>query len=313
MVVSGVLPDHVTHYYVPGRPPFLNLSEFTDSEWDTTRRVLEDERTAESSSRVFGRRYLELRRATEARLRYLFVAAGGEPERDIPHYFVLGSSEWFRGLAPDMQRVVIPLAALPDGSTSMTIPDSVTAMGLGGEYGIPVEPKAHHGRVFLHHSSLMPSRPSAFPRIDPGANSATNTVRSSSTPRSRCGRTPSSTIEVDRQATHIGCTGPSMTLRFDGSPYSSWPSCLPALTGCLRPLLHVKVAWPHDIAVAKTWLDSSHQRSRRSYRSIPPISACIRMKLRSPALTRLCTNSPPLRIDRSRCLTSSRLSFASSP
>jgi hypothetical protein len=47
-----------------------------------------------------------------------------------------------------MQELVIPLAALPDAATSMTIPDSVTAMGLGADFGIPVEPRPHHGRVF---------------------------------------------------------------------------------------------------------------------------------------------------------------------
>jgi hypothetical protein len=148
VAVSGMLPDYVTHYYVPGRRPFLNLSELTDQDWDVTREVLEVERETGSSFRVFGSRYLELRRATEARLRELFVAAGGEPERKAPHYFVLGSSEWFRGLAQDMQQVVIPLAALPDSATSMTIPDSVTAMGLGADYGISVDTKPHHGRVF---------------------------------------------------------------------------------------------------------------------------------------------------------------------
>jgi hypothetical protein len=146
--VNRTLPDHVTHYYVPGRPPFLNVSELTDSEWDVTRRMLDAERGAGVSSRVFGRRYRELRRATEVKLRDLFVAAGGRPERDAPHYFVLGSSEWFRGLARGMRELTIPLTALPEAATSLTIPDSMTSMGLGGDFGIPLDPRPHHGRVF---------------------------------------------------------------------------------------------------------------------------------------------------------------------
>jgi hypothetical protein len=146
--VSRELPDYVTHYYVPGRPPFLNVSELTQAEWEATRPVLDAERVAGSSFRVFGRRYLEFRRSTEIKLRDLFVASGGRPEGHVPHYFVLGSSEWFRGLAPDMQELRIPLAALPAAATSMTIPDSMTAMGLGGDFDIPVEPKPHHDRVF---------------------------------------------------------------------------------------------------------------------------------------------------------------------
>ena len=147
-MVNQTLPDYVTHYYVQGRAPFLNLSELAQSEWDSKRHVLEAERATGSSFRVFGRRYLDLRRATEVKLRDLFVVAGGKPERDAPHYFVLGSSKWFQGLSRDMQQLVIPLDALPDSATSMTIPDSMTSMGLGDEYGIPVEPKPHHDRVF---------------------------------------------------------------------------------------------------------------------------------------------------------------------
>ena len=30
----------------------------------------------------------------------------------------------------------------------MTIPDSVASMGLGGGFGIPPDPRPHHGRVF---------------------------------------------------------------------------------------------------------------------------------------------------------------------
>ena len=147
-LVSRTVPDYVTHYYVAGRPPFLNVSDLADIEWEAIRQELDADRLTGRSSRVFGRRYLELRRATEAKLRELFVVAGGKPERISPHYFVLGSSEWFRGLAHQMHEVVIPLTALPDHATSMTIPDSMTSMGLGGEFGLPVEHRPHHGRVF---------------------------------------------------------------------------------------------------------------------------------------------------------------------
>jgi hypothetical protein len=47
-----------------------------------------------------------------------------------------------------MLEVVVPLASLPDDATSMTIPDSMTSMGLGGDFGLPVENRPHHGRVF---------------------------------------------------------------------------------------------------------------------------------------------------------------------
>jgi hypothetical protein len=166
--VIQAAPDYVTHYYVAGQRPFLNVSELTDSEWDVVRQGLEAERLAGRSSRVFGRRYLELRRATEVKLRDQFMAAGGVPERTSPHYFVLGSSAWFRGLAHEMHEVVIPLAMLPDAATSMTIPDSMTSMGLGGDFGLPVENRPHHGRVFRLSQIREAVEEFGLPEGDPG-------------------------------------------------------------------------------------------------------------------------------------------------
>ena len=146
--MDRVLPNCVTNYYVPHRRPFLNLSDLSDAGWEAARATLESERAGGKTSRMFGRRYLELRRATEQKLRSLFVEAGGIPERAAPHYFVLGSSEWFRGLSPGMREVVIPLEDLPEASTSMTIPDSMTAMALGPAFGLPYEARPCHERAF---------------------------------------------------------------------------------------------------------------------------------------------------------------------
>jgi hypothetical protein len=92
---------------------------------------------------------MQLRRLTEERLRDLFEERGGVAERAAPHYFVLGSSEWYRGLADDMEEIRLPLSSLPATATSFTYPDSFTAMGFGADFGIPYEPREHHGKVFL--------------------------------------------------------------------------------------------------------------------------------------------------------------------
>lgn len=79
----------------------------------------------------------------------MFVAAGGQPERFAPHYFVLGESPWYRGLAEDMAQAQLPLSALPPAQTSITYPDSFTAMRFGAQFGIGCELRPYHGRVFL--------------------------------------------------------------------------------------------------------------------------------------------------------------------
>jgi hypothetical protein len=147
--VRAELPEFVTHYYLAGRRPFLSLSELSDAELAEVLADLRALRQAGKQHRPFGPRYIDLRRRTEARMRELFAAAGGNPERPAPHYFVLGDSPWFAGLAKNMNRVQLPLSALPPRQTSITYPDSLTAMELGTEFGLSQQPRPYHGRVFL--------------------------------------------------------------------------------------------------------------------------------------------------------------------
>ena len=75
------VPDFATHYYLADKKPFLNLSELSESELGLVLGDLERRRTQSDFKRVFGRRYMDLRRLTEGRLLDLFRQAGGKPER----------------------------------------------------------------------------------------------------------------------------------------------------------------------------------------------------------------------------------------
>ncbi len=99
--------------------------------------------------RVFGSKYIALRRATEAKLRKLFEERGGTPERKAPHYFVLGSCEWFAELYPDTAQIGLDWRELPLDQTSVTYPDSFVSMQLGPEFGMPViSAQPYHNQVF---------------------------------------------------------------------------------------------------------------------------------------------------------------------
>jgi hypothetical protein len=143
-----VAPSYATHYFFGARLPFQNLSELGRDDLERVLCELDATRRAGAHRRVFGPRYMRLRRLTERRLYDLFVEQGGRPERHTPHYFVLGSSRWYQGLASDMREVRLPLSSLPDDATSFTYPDSFTAMGFGPQFGLPYEPRPYHGRVF---------------------------------------------------------------------------------------------------------------------------------------------------------------------
>jgi len=146
--VNPSVPSVVTHYYLRHRPPFLNLSDLGEDKIETVLSTLSREHASGTNHRRFGRTYLRMREATEDRLRELFMASGGRPERRHPHYFVLGTSKWFAGLSPDMDSITLPVSALPSTATSITYTDSFTALGIVADFGLPYERKAHHGRVF---------------------------------------------------------------------------------------------------------------------------------------------------------------------
>jgi hypothetical protein len=142
------VPDFVTHYYLAAKQPFLNLSELNGTELEAVRLDLQARREVHGNKRPFGRKYMELRRQTEAKMYALFLAAGGKPQRLVPHYFVLGRSPWFEGHAPDTRSVVLAISALPDDATSFTYPDSFESMALGPRFGLKYEPRPYHEKMF---------------------------------------------------------------------------------------------------------------------------------------------------------------------
>jgi hypothetical protein len=170
--MSGLIPEVVTHYHLPDRRPFLNLSDLDEAESTEVMAELIVQRREGRQHRRFGATYMAMRRATEARLRASFISLGGRPERLVPHYFVLGKSAWFGGLALDMRRVTVPLADLPRDQTSVTYPDSFTAMAVGPDFGLAHEPRPYHGRCYrLDELDALISR-YGLPDDSPDANYA---------------------------------------------------------------------------------------------------------------------------------------------
>ena len=141
------IPDHVTHYFRRGTTPFRNLSDVRESELASVLAGLATLEYRAGSARRFGPDYMRLRRSTEDRARELLMGRGGRPERTAPHYFVLGASDWFRGLYADADEVRLPLSSLPPHATSATWGDSISALGLGVAFGLPA-PDPAHDRIY---------------------------------------------------------------------------------------------------------------------------------------------------------------------
>jgi hypothetical protein len=161
-----MIPDLITHYHPAEDPPFQNLSDVSDEELPSIIAGLA-QRKLSGSKRIFGRVYMDFRRKTEAKMKALFEQAGGRPERNAPHYFVLGTSNWFAGLYPAARNVQLALEALPAEVVSFTYPDSCVSMRLGPDFGLPPDPhRPYHEQVFRIEQLPQVIRDYGFPRDD---------------------------------------------------------------------------------------------------------------------------------------------------
>jgi hypothetical protein len=119
-------PDLLYHYYESARGPFLNLSDLPLQEAELILERIRREGVAFASKRAED--YLHIRKGLEEKVRQLFIAKGGRPERANPHYLVLGPCPWLLGWYQDGRKIHIPLAIVPAEQLSFTYGDTFPAM-----------------------------------------------------------------------------------------------------------------------------------------------------------------------------------------
>lgn len=120
------LPDVLTHYYDATCGPFRSLTALAPDEADRVQAQIHTREHAFASQRPPG--YLAVRRELEQRIRQLFVAQGGCPERTTPHYFIVGSCAWLLTWYEHAASVSIPIAVFDPATVSLTYGDSFPAM-----------------------------------------------------------------------------------------------------------------------------------------------------------------------------------------
>lgn len=135
----------LTHYYLPDRKPFLSLSALEEDELHTVLAELREKTKRGESKRVFMDWYVDERKKSERRVREAFISKGGKPEKNYPHYFVLGESLIQKSTAPGMQELTMMLSEIPAELISFTYPDSMASFDLEKDdnYKMP-----YHGKVF---------------------------------------------------------------------------------------------------------------------------------------------------------------------
>jgi hypothetical protein len=143
--MSGGIPDFLTHYYLPGRSPFLSISYLEGAELEKVIEELREMCERGEFRRGYADWYIEERKVTEEFLRSEFQKKGGVTELVYPHYFVLGSSNMQKNMAPGTKEIRINLHEIPKEYLSFTYPDSVASRVLCKDETCR---KPFHGQVF---------------------------------------------------------------------------------------------------------------------------------------------------------------------
>lgn len=120
------IPDFLCHYYEEAGGPLRNLSDLSLEDAEAVLQGLRTKGDRFASQRTAD--YLILRREIELQVRGLFIAKGGKPRRQHPHYFVLGECAWLQSWYPHGCELRIPIRAFHAENISFTYGDTFPAM-----------------------------------------------------------------------------------------------------------------------------------------------------------------------------------------
>lgn len=118
--------EDLYHYYDQSTGPFRNLSDLAPEAAESVLGDIRRQNKGFASRRSAD--YLEIRRGLEERARALFIAKGGRPVRQQPHYMTFGSCPWLLDWYPQGTAIAIPVTAFSPDRISFTYGDLFPAM-----------------------------------------------------------------------------------------------------------------------------------------------------------------------------------------
>lgn len=117
---------YLYHYYERENGPFKNLSSLSLEAGEEVLRKLKQEPDVFASNRSDD--YLKIRRELEKTARELFIAKGGKPKKEYPHYMTLGKCEWIQGWYKDGGELFVDLEEFSPEILSFTYGDLFPTM-----------------------------------------------------------------------------------------------------------------------------------------------------------------------------------------
>lgn len=126
VITKSVQPLMLCHYFEYGQGPFLNLSDLPLAEAELVLSTIRQNGQTFASQRALD--YLTIRWELEERVRCLFAAKGGRPQRARPHYMTVGCCPWLLDWYLQGCEISIPLANFASDSISFTYGDTFPAL-----------------------------------------------------------------------------------------------------------------------------------------------------------------------------------------
>ena len=113
---------HLYHYFEKSKGPLLSLSALPVEKAVGIQNCIVAENKTFAAQR--NERYLPRRRELESIVRKLFIEKGGKPEKDTPHYFVIGECPWLATWYEQADFIKIPISELNTQTVSFTYGDT---------------------------------------------------------------------------------------------------------------------------------------------------------------------------------------------
>lgn len=135
--------DFIYHYYEKSVGPFVSLSglPLNKAQGILDRLISENKTFAAKRNET----YLAKRCGLEQTVRQLFIAKGGKPQRDTPHYFVIGECSWLETWFQNPAYIKIPFKNLDTQTVSFTYGDTFPTFS----ERIPDKPE-YWGKVYIY-------------------------------------------------------------------------------------------------------------------------------------------------------------------
>jgi len=147
------IPGFITHYYLPDKQPFLNLSDLSDEAKRPVLEDLEQRRLAGKMKRYFPDWYFPQRQEAENNLFEACLAKGGQPQRKAPHYFTLGRSKGIEmGYNNNFKTIQLPINIV-EKEVLFSIGDTLWTFSKSYTEQITWKNEWYHGKLYTYEET----------------------------------------------------------------------------------------------------------------------------------------------------------------